>query len=95
MRARSSVWLYERSLKVLRGRDGANDFRQPSDNIDEEHLTLAREGSDLFTSTRFERSCQKRSPARDCTRLCAFLSSEPHEWSEYPESNGYDHHLYF
>jgi hypothetical protein len=48
MRARSSVWLYERSLKVLQGRDGANDFRQPSDNFDEEHHTFVRERVSSF-----------------------------------------------
>ncbi len=32
----------ERWLKVLRGRDGADDFRQPLHKFDEGHLTYAR-----------------------------------------------------
>src|ERR1039457_3136412 len=76
MRACPGVWLYERPLKVLRhpvrgtgNRDGANDFRQPSENIDEGYSTPFGEGNVSFVSSRFSRSCSKRLPARDMLHL--------------------------
>lgn len=74
MRACSNVWLYERSLKVLRGRDGVNDFRQPWENFDEEHHTPDH-GRETFLSfpTGLGVPVQKRSA---CGRV---LSSHPIE----------------
>jgi len=46
------------------GRSGVTDTTSLG-NIGEEHLTPVREGSDVFASNRFGRSCSKRSPARD------------------------------
>lgn len=83
----SSLQLYRLSLNVLMGRNRVADTTSLL-NVGEEHLTLEREGSDLFASNRFRAFLFKMLP------FWAFLSFHHLKADGYPEGSLYEPNSY-